>query len=136
MADENENSAASGKFIFKLQLTGDENCVDNAIKFVKHKHQYIKFACAAVRRFRNAHITSKNFQNFYIASERKHNLGRVLGFTFVSNSTLFILVFGQLNDTFDVGANQQMKFVRVYVTYVVEHELAYLLAQANMVEIL
>ena len=31
MADENENSAASGKFIFKLKLEGDGNCVDNAI---------------------------------------------------------------------------------------------------------
>ena len=31
MADENENSAPSGKFNFRLKLAGDGNCVDNAI---------------------------------------------------------------------------------------------------------
>lgn len=31
MADENENSAASGKFIFRLKLAGNGHCIDNAI---------------------------------------------------------------------------------------------------------
>ena len=31
MADENENSAASGKFLFKFKAAGDKNCLDNAI---------------------------------------------------------------------------------------------------------
>lgn len=31
MADENENSAASGKFLFKFTAAGDKNYVDNAI---------------------------------------------------------------------------------------------------------
>lgn len=31
MADENENSAASGKFLFKFAAAGDKNYVDNAI---------------------------------------------------------------------------------------------------------
>lgn len=57
MADENENSAASGKLLFKFKAAGDKNCVDNAITENSKPSIYNgRVAIAAVSRSRNAHV--------------------------------------------------------------------------------
>ena len=58
MADENENSAASGKFIFKLKLAGDGNCVDNAITENSLRLGFNSLA-QLLAPFRNARVNGK-----------------------------------------------------------------------------
>lgn len=73
MADENENSAASGKFLLKFTAAGDKNYVDNAvtenswriainIMFESLSQLFLDLAMLT-------YVTSENFQNF--AGERK-----------------------------------------------------------------